>query len=169
MISKKMTDDLNVQINKEIYSAYLYLSMAAHATSMGLNGIANWFHTQAQEELVHAQKFYDYINQQGGKVVLAGIDGPPTEFAGATDLFEKTLEHEKIVTKRIHDLIALAKKENDPATETFLQWFVTEQVEEEATPTEILQKLKLAGDSGNGLLMIDSELGARVFTPPAKN
>ncbi|MFH1782188.1 MAG: ferritin [Candidatus Omnitrophota bacterium] len=167
MISKKMVKSINEQINKEIYSGYLYLSMAAYATSIGLNGVANWFTVQLQEELAHAQKFYNYVNQQGGRVELAAIDGPPKDFENIKDLFEKTLTHEQMVTKRINDLVALAKKENDNATETFLQWFVTEQVEEEANPTEILQKLNIVGKDGNGILTIDSQLQARVFTPIA--
>lgn len=165
MINKKMTDSINEQINKEIYSGYLYLSMAAYSASIGLNGVANWFRAQLQEEMAHAQKFYDYVIQQGGRVVLKAIDEPPKDFKDARDLFQKTLEHEQMVTKRINNLVTLAKKENDHATETMLQWFVTEQVEEEANPTEILQKLDLIGKDGNGLLMIDSQLATRVFVP----
>ncbi|MBU4343470.1 MAG: ferritin [Candidatus Omnitrophica bacterium] len=166
MISKKMSASLNEQINKEIYSGYLYLSMAAYATSIGLNGFANWFKVQMQEEMAHAQKFYDYVNQQGGRIVLKAIDEPPKDFASPRDLFSKTLEHEKMVTKRINDLVKLAKKENDNATETTLQWFVTEQVEEEANPTEMLQKLDIVGKDGNGILTIDNQLATRVFVPP---
>jgi len=166
MINSKMTGNINQQINREIYSAYLYLSMAAYATSIGLNGIANWFNVQVKEELTHAEKFYNYVNQQGGRVKLKAIEQPPHDFSSAVDLFEKTLEHEKKVTKMIDGLVNAAKKENDHATETFLQWFVTEQVEEEANDTGILQKLKLAGKDGNGLLMIDSQLATRVFVPP---
>lgn len=169
MISKKMIASLNEHLNKEIYSGYLYLSMAAYSTSIGLNGFANWFKVQVQEEMVHAQKFYDYINQQGGRVALKAIDEPPKDFSSPSDLFEKTLEHEKVVTKRINNLVNMATKEKDHATETFLQWFVTEQVEEEASPTEILQRLKLVGKDGNGILMIDSQLATRVFTPPPTN
>lgn len=166
MISKKMTDSINEQINKEIYSGYLYLSMAGYSASMGLNGFANWFKVQLQEEIAHAQKFYDYVIQQGGRVVLKAIDEPPKDFKDARELFQKTLEHEQMVTKRINNLVTQAKKENDHATGTMLQWFVTEQVEEEANPTEILQKLDLIGKDGNGLLTIDSQLATRVFVPP---
>ncbi len=166
MISKKMLNSLNEQINKEIYSAYLYLSMAAYSTSNGLAGFSNWFTVQVQEELTHAKKFYDYVNQQGERVILEAIDKPPQDFSSPRDLFEKTLEHEKKVTKRINDFVSMARKENDHATETFLQWFITEQIEEVASPTEILQRLGLIGKDGNGLLMIDSQLAARVFVPP---
>lgn len=166
MISKKITDSINEQINKEIYSGYLYLAMAAYSASIGLNGLANWFKVQLQEEMAHAQKFYDYVVQQGGRVVLYAIDEPPKDFKDARDLLQKTLDHEKMVTKRINNLVKLAKKENDHATETMLQWFVTEQIEEEANPTEILQKLDLIGKDRDGLLTIDSQLAARVFVPP---
>ena len=167
MISKKMVKSINEQINKEIYSGYLYLSMAAYAKSIGLNGAANWFTVQLQEELFHAQKFYDYLNQQGGRVELASIDEPPKDFKDAKDLFEKTLLHEQMVTKRINDLVVAAKKDNDFATEAFLQWFITEQVEEESNAAELLQKFNLIGKDANALLTIDSQLAARVFVLPA--
>tara|TARA_Y100000031_G_C8117403_1_gene336561 strand:+ start:346 stop:861 length:516 start_codon:yes stop_codon:yes gene_type:complete len=166
MISKKMVDEINEQINKEIYSGYLYLSMAAYATSIGLNGFANWFFVQMKEEMIHSQKFYDYLNQQGGRVALKAIDQPPKDFSNVRDLFQQTLDHERLVTKRINNLIKLAKKENDNATDTFLQWFVTEQVEEEASPTEVLQRLDIVGKDGNGILTIDSQLATRMFVPP---
>lgn len=167
MISKKMTESLNQQVNAEIYSAYLYLSMAAYAVNSGLNGFANWFNVQVKEELIHAEKDYNYILQQGGKVALKSITQPPQDFSSAVDLFQQTLKHEKGVTKRIGALTDLANKESDHATTTFLQWFVTEQVEEEATANEILQRLNLVGKDGNGLLLIDSQLATRVFVPPA--
>lgn len=167
MITKKMQDALNTQINKEIYSAYLYLSMAAYASSMGLGGFASWFNVQVKEELMHADKFYNYLIQQDGRVILEAVDKPPIDFSSGLDLFNKTLEHEQKVTKRINDLAEVAKDEKDNATATFLQWFITEQVEEEASANDILQKLKLVGKDGNGLLMIDSQLATRVFTLPA--
>jgi len=167
MLSKRMTQALNEQINKEIYSAYLYLSMSAYSTFIGLKGFANWFMVQYQEEMTHAMKIYDYINDQGGQVKLLAIEQPPTEFGSPLEMFEKTLEHEKFVTKRINDLVDLAIKEKDHASNIFLQWFVTEQIEEEANDNEIISKLKLVGKEGNGLFMIDKELAARVFTPPA--
>ena len=167
MISKKMTDSINGQINREIYSAYLYVSMAAYAASLGLKGFANWFQVQVQEELFHARKMYDYINQQGGRAVMKAIEEPPSDFKSPKDLFEKTLEHEKKVTAMINKLAGQSKTENDHATGIFMQWFVTEQVEEEANALEILQKLNLIGKDANGLFMVDAELAQRVFTPPA--
>ena len=167
MISKKMMDSINGQINRELYSAYLYISMAAYATSIGLKGFANWLQVQVQEELFHARKMYDYVNQQGGRVILKAIEEPPSDFKSPKDLFEKTLEHERKVTAMINKLASQAKSENDHATEIFMQWFVTEQVEEEANPTEILQKLNLIGKDANGLFMVDAELALRVFVPPA--
>jgi len=165
MLSEKMVNALNEQINKEIYSAYLYMSMSAYSTYIGLKGFANWFMVQYQEEMVHALKIYDYVNDQGAQVKLMAIEKPPTEFGSPIEMFEKTLEHEKFVTKSINELVDLAIKEKDHATQIFLQWFVTEQIEEEANDNEIIAKLKLVGKEGNGLFMIDKELAARVFTP----
>ena len=167
MLSERMMGALNEQINKEIYSAYLYLSMSAHSTFVGLKGFANWFMVQYQEEMLHTMKIYDYINDQGGKVTLKDVAQPPTEFGSPLEMFEKTLEHEKFVTKRINNLVDLAIEEKDHASNIFLQWFVTEQIEEEANDNEIISKLKLVGKDGNGLFMIDRELAARVFTLPA--
>jgi len=164
MLSKKMEKALNQQINKEMYSAYLYMAMSAHSTSEGLNGFANWFMVQYHEEMEHAMRIYNYINDQGGKVVLKAIDEPASKFDGPMDMFEKTLAHEQFITKSINELVDIAEAEKDHATKIFLQWFVTEQVEEEANDHEIIDKLKLVGDKGNGLFMVDKELGARVFT-----
>jgi len=166
MLTYKMIDNLNEQINKEIYSSYLYLGMESYSLSAGLDGVANWFSIQVQEEIAHAKKFFDYVTQQGGRVILQTIDVPPQNFNSTKDLFMKTLEHEKGVTKRINDLMGYAREENDNATMIFLQWFITEQVEEEASVNEIIQKLELAGVDGNGLFMIDKDLSQRVFTPP---
>lgn len=166
MLGRKMVDSLNEQINKELYSSYLYLSMAGYAANKGLNGFSNWFTVQVKEELTHAEKFYVYVNQQGGRVILKTIEKPPKDFSSPVDLFKRTLEHEKKVTKLIYNLVNLAKKEGDHATGTFLQWFVTEQVEEEANASENLQKLNMIGKDGNGILLIDSQLAARVFVPP---
>ena len=165
MLKKRMVKALNEQINKELYSAYLYLSMSAHSTFVGLNGFANWFMVQYQEEMVHVMKIYDYVNDQGGQVKLMAIAEPPAEFGSPLDMFEKTLKHERFITKCINDLVDLAVKENDHATNIFLQWFVTEQIEEEANDNDIISKLKLVGKEGNGLFMVDKELAARVFTP----
>lgn len=167
MISDKMVKSIDHQINRELYSAYLYMGMASYASEAGLKGTANWFTVQVQEELSHAQKLYNYVIDQGGRVLLEAIEEPPQKFSSMKDLFEKTLEHEKIVTSLINDLVDQAAGENDKATSIMLQWFVTEQVEEEANPTDILQKLKIVGNDGNGILLIDNELAQRVFTPPA--
>lgn len=167
MLSEKMATALNEQINKELYSAYLYLSMSAYSTYIGLKGFANWFMVQYQEELTHVMKIYDYINDQGRQVKLKAITQPPTEFGSGLEMFEKTLAHEKFVTKRINDLVNLAIDEKDHATNIFLQWFITEQIEEEANDNEIISKLKLVGKEGNGLFMIDRELATRIFVPPA--
>jgi len=166
MLSEKMVMKLNYQINRELYSAYLYLSMASYADSEGLSGFANWFKIQAKEEEYHAEKMYNYVNQQGRRVVLEAIEQPQTDFTSMVDLFEQTLKHEKVVTSLINGLVKLAREENDYATESFLQWYVTEQVEEEANPAEMIQKLKYVGKDGRGLLMLDKELAARIFTPP---
>jgi ferritin len=167
VLSKGIVEALNKQLNREIYSAYLYLSMSAYSTYKGLKGFANWFMVQYQEEMAHAMKFYDYVNDQGGQVQLMAVAKPPTKFGSPLDMFEKVLEHEKFVTKCIHDLVNLAIDEKDHATKIFLQWFVTEQIEEEANDNDIIAKLKLVGKDGNGLFMIDKELATRVFVPPA--
>ncbi len=163
MISKQMAEALNDHLNKELYSAYLYMSMSSHAHHIGLKGCANWFDIQVQEELLHVQRAYSYLLDQGTKVILEAIDKPPTEFKSALDLFETTLNHEKQVTARINDLVGLANKENDYATSNMLQWFVGEQVEEETSVDDIIQKLKLVGNDGTGLFMIDKELSARIL------
>jgi len=167
VLSERMTEALNKQINREIYSAYLYLSMSADSTFKGLKGFANWFMVQYQEEMAHAMKFYDYVNDQGGHVRLMAVEQPPMEFGSPLETFEKTLEHEKFVTKCINDLVNLAIDQKDHATKIFLQWFITEQIEEEANDNDIIAKLKLVGKEGNGLFMIDKELATRVFVPPA--
>jgi ferritin len=168
MLNERMAEALNTQLNKEIYSAYLYLSMSAYSSFIGLKGFANWFMVQYQEEMVHAMKIYNYVDSQGGQVKLMAVEQPATEFESALEMFEKTLEHEKFITKSINDLVNLAIEEKDHATNIFLQWFVTEQIEEEGNDNDIISKLKLVGDKGNGLFMIDRELASRVFTPPAQ-
>ena len=152
---------INEQLNKELYSAYLYLAMAAYFESKNLKGFANWMMQQAIEEQGHAMKFYNFIVERGGRVILEAIEKPPTEWASPLDVFEYTYEHEKKVTKSINNLYALAKQENDYATEVFLHWFIDEQVEEEASVDEIVNKLRLVGDKGHALLMIDRELAMR--------
>jgi len=169
MLSEKMEKALNDQIMWELYSSYLYLSMSAHFLSVNLGGFANWMRVQAQEELVHAIKFYDFVNERGGRVVLQTVKAPPSEWTTPVSVFEDTLKHERQVTKRINDLVDVALKEKDHATNIFLQWFVTEQVEEEASAKEILEKLKLLGDARGGLFMMDRELAQRVFTMPSSS
>lgn len=156
-----MAQAINEQINKELFSGYLYKSMAVYAAAESLNGTANWMNIQEEEEREHAQKFMDYLLDQGENVVLAPIAGPETKFTGLKDLFEKTLAHEKTVTASINALADLAAKENDHASTIMLQWFITEQVEEEKNPAEILAKIQLIGSSTGGLYMLDKELGKR--------
>jgi ferritin len=163
MISKKMAKALNKQINAELYSSYLYLSMSSCASFMNLKGVANWFFVQALEETTHAKRFAGYLESVNERVSLEAIDKPPAEFASVTAMFEGGLEHEKKVTGMIHELSELAAAEKDCATGIMLQWFVNEQVEEEQNATEILAKLKLIGDKGAPLYLLDKELGARKF------
>jgi len=163
-----MLDELNKQVNAELYSSYLYLSMAAYFESINLKGFANWMKIQAQEEVTHAMKFFDYINERGGRVTLDTIKKPPAEWKSPLDVFENTYKHEVNVTKMINSLVDLAIKEKDHATYNMLQWFVAEQVEEEASADAIRQQLKFIGKDGRGLLMLDRELSRRVFTPPAQ-
>jgi ferritin len=167
MISQKLQDAINVQINKEFYSEYLYLSMEAYSRSNDLDGVANFFNVQTQEEHAHGMLLYNFLIDRGGKVVLKQIDAPQTDFSSIIEIFEKTLEHEKFVTKSINELMDVAIRENDHAAVSFLKWFVDEQVEEEATDTKILNRLKLIKGEGHGLLMIDAELASRTYIPPA--
>jgi ferritin len=160
-LSKKMQDALNEQIKEELASSYIYLSMAAYCESINLPGFAKWMRAQSQEELEHALKFFDYINDRGGRVVLHALEQPPIEFAGPTDVFEKTLAHEEFITGRIHELYGMATAENDYASLGILQWFVDEQVEEEQSAGEILETLKMIGEKGQGLLMLDRQLAQR--------
>ncbi len=166
MISKKLEEALNKQINAEMYSAYMYLSMVAYFESANLSGFANWMKAQTQEELMHAMKIYDYVNERGGRVTLKAIDGPPTNWESTLAVFEAVYAHEQKVTGLINKLVDLATKEKDHATNNFLQWFVKEQVEEESSADEIVQKLKLMTDAPDGMHVLDNEMGQRVFTPP---
>jgi ferritin len=168
MISERMQEALNGQLNAELYSSYLYMSMAAYFQDLNLGGFANWMRVQAQEELVHAMKFYDFINERGGRVVMKPIDGPSTEWDSPLAAFEAVLAHEQKVTGLINDLVELALAEHDHATNIFLQWFVTEQVEEEDSANDVVQKIKLMGDARGGLFMLDRELGQRTFTQPTQ-
>jgi ferritin len=166
MISKKMVKALNKQINAETYSAYLYLAMSSQAAVMGLKGVAHWMFVQGQEEMTHALKQYLYVLSQGEQVILEAVQQPPAQFKSALHMFEEVLKHEQKVTGLINDLVNLAVSEKDHASEIFLQWFVTEQIEEEQNATDIVGKLKLVGDNGGGLFMVDKELAARVFALP---
>ena len=161
MISKKMIDALNNHLNEEFYSSYLYLSIAAYFASKNLKGFANWFKVQSQEEYGHGLKFYGFIHQVGGKVNLKAIKAPKTNWKSILDVFAETLAHEKHITGLINKLVGQAIQEKEYATNNFLQWFVTEQVEEEATVEEIINKLEMIGDAKSGLFMMDRELGAR--------
>ena len=166
MISQKIQDALNKQINAELYSSYLYLSMASWFEEQNLTGFAQWMSVQVQEENFHGMRMYHFLNERGGRVILKAIDAPKTDWKSPLEIFEDTYAHEQKVTKLINDLVYLAREERDNASEIFMQWFVTEQVEEEATADGIVKKLKLIKDSAQGLFMLDAELGTRVFTPP---
>jgi ferritin len=164
VLSKTMNTALNEQIKWELYSGYLYLAMSAHLNHIGLSGFSTWMRFQALEELLHAMKFYDFVNERGGSVELLAVDAPPSEWKSPLELFEQTLEHEQQVTRRINALVDTAMAERDHATNIFLQWFVTEQVEEEDNVGDIVNKLKLVGNGGEGLFMLDKEMALR--TPP---
>lgn len=166
MLSKKMEKAFNDQIKWEYYSAYLYLSLSSYFQSLGLPGFANWMDVQFQEEQFHARKMFDYVLEKGAKIQLQGIEAPQHAWKSPLAAFEFALKHEYAVSKRINDLVDLAQKERDHASAIFLQWYVTEQVEEESNFGDTVNKLKLVGDGG-GLFMLDRELAARVFSPPA--
>jgi ferritin len=161
MIKKTIEKAINDQINAELYSAYLYLSMSAYFESNNLGGFAHWMTIQAKEEVNHAMKFYNHIYERGARVSLKAIDSPPVNWKSPLDVFESAYNHEVKVTGLIHKLVALARSEKDVATENFLMWYVNEQVEEEASADAIVQKLKLVKDSANGLFMLDRELSQR--------
>ncbi|MDQ7830336.1 MAG: ferritin [Desulfovibrionaceae bacterium] len=166
MLSKKMEQTLNDQVKWEYYSGYLYLAMAAYFEEQGLAGFANWMHIQEQEERAHAERFYRFLNERGGRVVLQALDAPPVKWDSPLAVFQESLAHEQKVTARIGALMDLAIKEKDHATVAFLQWFISEQVEEEASVTEVIQKLKLVESTPGGWFMLDKDLALRVFTPP---
>ncbi len=163
MIKEKMLNALNEQINAEQYSSLLYLSMSAYFSNMGLPGFANWMYIQFQEEMTHANKFFKYVIERGGKVELKSIAQMPVDFNGVIDVFEKTQAHEQHVTALINNLVDIAIEERDHACQSFLKWFVDEQVEEEANVQEILDTLKLINGQGNGIFMLDREMRQRVF------
>jgi ferritin len=167
MIKKNMEKALNEQVNAEMYSAYLYLAMSAYFETLDLKGFSNWMRIQAQEEMMHAMKIYDFVFDRGGRVILSAIKAPPGQWSSPLEVFENTMKHEQKVTGMINDLVDLAASEKDHATYNFLQWFVAEQVEEESSANEIVQKVKLIADAKGGLFMLDKELGQRSFNPPA--
>lgn len=166
MLNKRVEQELNKQINKEVFSAYLYMSMGAYFQSVDLIGFANWMHIQAQEELVHAQKFYNFVNERSGRVMLEAIEKPQIKWESPLEAFKDSLKHEEFITASINDIVTVAMEEKDYASQIFLQWFVTEQVEEESSVTEIINKLKLMKDAPGGLFMLDKELSQRQFVPP---
>jgi ferritin len=159
MITKKVQDAINTQIQKETYSAYLYLAMAADFEAKNLKGFASWLRIQNQEEVSHAIKLYDYLLERGGTVALQAIQAPPSEFGTPLQIFEQVLEHEQYVTASINSLYEVALAEKDYATQIFLQWFISEQVEEEASASEVLEKIRMTGD--RALVYLDKELGKR--------
>ena len=160
-MDKKLTEALNKQINNEFYSAYLYLSMAAYFDSVSLEGSAKWMKAQAKEEISHAMKLYGFLNDRGEQVILAQIGKPPSKFASPQDVFKKSLAHEKGVTATINKLYDLANKVKDTPAIVILQWYITEQVEEEKSATVVLEKLKMIPSNSPALLMLDAELGRR--------
>lgn len=166
MISKKLEKAMNVQINKEMFSEYLYMAMSAWLESENLNGFANFFKVQAQEERFHAMKIWNFVNERGGRVLLEELKKPQNDFESALQIFEMALDHEKFISKSINELMDLAIEEKDHASTSFLNWFIDEQVEEEASMDDMIAKLKLLGGKGHGMFMIDKDLATRTFTPP---
>lgn len=166
MLTARIERELNKQLNKEFFSAYLYMSMAAYFQSVDLLGFANWMNVQAKEELFHAEKFYNFIHERNGKVVLEQIDKPQMEWVSPLAAFEDSLKHENFITASINELASAADEEKDYATKIFLQWFITEQVEEESNALEVIRKLKLMKDAPGGMFMLDKELGTRTLVLP---
>jgi len=161
LLGKAVEDAMNEQIKNELFSAYQYLSMAAYCESANLPGFAQWMRAQSREETEHAMKFYDFILDRNGRVSLLGIDQPLVEFGSPLEVFERALEHEEKVTAMINDLYSLSVEENDYASQTFLQWFVTEQIEEEKNAGDVVETLKMVGDKSEALFLLDRELGQR--------
>ena len=167
MISKRLEDAINAQINAEMWSAYLYLSMSAYCHEKGYSGMANWFSIQFKEEQDHAQIFYNYLISRGGRVILKAIDAVDTEWASPLAAFEATYKHEQHVTSLINNLMSIAHEEKDYAAQSRLQWFIDEQVEEEENAVEIINKLRMLDGNGYGMYMLDQELAARVYATPS--
>jgi ferritin len=166
MIHEEMEKAINEQINAELYSAYLYLSMSAYFESISLKGFAKWMRIQTMEEQTHAKRFYDYLIDRGGRVVLSEIKAPPVQWDSPLAAFEHVLAHEQHVTSLINNLVDLSIKLKDHATNSFLKWFVDEQVEEESSADEIIQSLRLNENNPGGLFLIDKDLAQRTFIPP---
>jgi ferritin len=165
VLSENMAGELNKQIQAELYSGHLYLAMAAYCNSLDLDGFANFFIVQEKEERDHAMKIYRYLADQGNDVKIYGLDEPQGNYENIEHVFDSSWKHEQKVSARFNHLMALAKKEDDFATQNFLQWFIGEQVEEEASMLSILKKIQMVGGTGHGILMLDSELAQRQFTP----
>jgi ferritin len=161
MLSKKLENAINEQIQEELYTSYLYLAMSAYCEEINLDGFAHWMRSQSEEERGHAMRLFNYLHSRGGRVVLKAISQPPVKFRSAKKMFEEVIKSEQNVTKEIHKLYELARKEGDHATEVELQWFIQEQVEEEKTANGILAKLDMVGDQPAALLMMDRSLGSR--------
>lgn len=166
MISEKLFSALNDQVNYEYYSAHIYLAMQAYCAAEDLPGFENFFKVQIEEERFHASKFFNYIIDMDGKVVIKGMDNPRNEFGSMIDVFKATLSHEKFVTERIYNLMDIATNEKEHATTSFLKWFIDEQTEEEKTVSTILKRLERIDNDSAALYMLDNELSQRVFTPP---
>ncbi|HMS64116.1 MAG TPA: ferritin [Ignavibacteria bacterium] len=165
MLTKKLQQALNDQINKEFFSEYFYLSMSAYLESIEMEGFANYFNIQAQEEHFHAMKMFNFVHDKGGRVILQALEKPDSEFKSVLNTIEEALKHERYITKSINDLMDVAIKENDHSVKSFLEWYVDEQVEEESTMSKLIAKLKLINGEGLGLMTIDNELSKRTFTP----
>ena len=164
-MDSKMVDAINEQINFELYSSYIYLSMSIYFKSLNLNGFASWMQIQVQEELAHAMKMYNFLEDRNGKVVLEAIAKPRASWNSPLDAFQNAYDHEKIVTSRINNLVDMALQQRDHATNAHLQWFISEQVEEESNFCTIVQQISLAEKSPGGFFLLDKEFGQRVFTP----
>ncbi len=160
-MDKEMQDALNGQINKELFAAYLYLSMCAAFEARSLDGFAQWMRGQAQEELAHAMRIFDHMNERGARVELAALTRPTQEFGSTLEAFQAALDHERSVTKAIHELYDIALEKHDHASQLLLEWFIDEQVEEEDTVGTIVDQLRMAGENEAAILMLDRELGAR--------
>jgi len=161
MLSETIQKAINDQIKDEFFASHFYLAMSAYFESVNLSGCASWMRKQSEEEREHAMKFFSYLNDRGARVILQSVAQPPAEFSSVLDVFEKALEHEQRVTASINNIYTLAVKENDYATQVMLNWFVEEQVEEEKSASDVIALLKMVGDSVQGLIMLDRQLGAR--------